>query len=276
MTGWRSDCSFDSETSHDVDPTRWNELISDILTGSNEQQCNPTTATTMQEVAISTAPSITLKALLEAVKKYQEKHPGQKIPSLCDLIRYSCSSAEKDSCSSAEKDSCSSAEKAAAEKAAAVANAAAEAKANAAAESKQDPESALSNSSSPQMIVADRHDAHMSPRASHDAHLSSRPSEYIKSIDHTELRKQGLHNVGFMMVSKLPPKDAHLCRAMATREEVAQLCSATCLLKTKIEVDEVKVENVLAGFSNCMTEMGEKYCAAGETVLADAVDARSS
>ena len=195
MTGWRSDCSFDSETSHDVDPTRWNELISDILTGSNEQQCNPATATTMQEVEISTAPSITLKVLLEAVKKYQEKHPGQKIPSLCDLIRYSCSSAEKDSCSSAEK--------VAAEKAAAVANAAAEAKANAAAESKQDPESALSNSSSPQMIVADRHDAHMSPRASHDAHLSSRASDYIKPIDHTELRKQGLHNVGFMMVSKM-------------------------------------------------------------------------
>lgn len=228
-----------------MDPTRWNELISDILTGSNEQQCNPATATTMQEVEISTAPSITLKALLEAVKKYQEKHPGQKIPSLCDLIRYSCSSAEKDSCSSAEK--------AASEKAA---------KANAAAESKQDPESALSNSSSPQMIAADRHDAHMSPRASHDAHLSSRASDYIKPIDHTELRKQGLHNVGFMMVSKLPPKDAHLCRAMTAREEVAQLCSATCLLKTKIEVDEVKVENVLAGFSNCMNP--------------DAVDARSS
>ncbi len=59
---------------------------------------------------------------------------------------------------------------------------------------------------------------------------------------------------------------------MTAREEVAQLCPATCLLKTKIEVDEVKVENVLAGF----TELGEKYCAAGETVLADAVDARSS
>jgi len=193
MTGWRSDCSFDSESSHDVDPTRWNELISDILTGSNEQQCNPATATTMQEVEISTAPSITLKALLEALKKYQEKHPGQKIPSLCDLIRF--------------MDSCSCAEKAAAEKAAAVANAEAEAKVNAAAERKQDPESALSISSSPQMIVADRHDAHMSPRASHDAHLSSRASDYIKPIDHTELRKQGLHNVGFMMVSKTPESE---------------------------------------------------------------------
>jgi hypothetical protein len=63
---------------------------------------------------------------------------------------------------------------------------------------------------------------------------------------------------------------------MTAREEVAQLCPATCLLKPKIEVDEVKVENVLSGFSNCMTDMGEKYCAAGETVLADAVDARSS
>jgi len=62
---------------------------------------------------------------------------------------------------------------------------------------------------------------------------------------------------------------------MTAREEVAQLCSTTSLLKTKIGVNEVKVRNVSAGFSNCMTEQGEKYCAAGETVLADPADARS-